>query len=76
MPSEKYQEVLQRRKCRYDQQIRGALVELLNSAFDCALSTLQIEWEVRLGRPTALLLGTGSLTVGSLTSVIRTGILP
>lgn len=43
VPSEKYQEVLQRRKRRYDQQIRGALVELLDSAFDRALPALQIE---------------------------------
>ena len=45
--------MLQRRKCSHDENARGALVELLDSAFNHALLGLQIERETVLKWPPA-----------------------
>lgn len=45
--------MLQRPKRSHDEKARGALVELLNSAFNRALLGLQIEWEAVLKGPLA-----------------------
>jgi hypothetical protein len=49
----KHREKLQRPKRSHDEKARGALVELLNSAFNRALLGLQIEWKAVLKGPLA-----------------------